>query len=190
MASRSMREQATGTLLVPWRGTVLHEWVDYNGHLRDAYYLLVFSMATDALMDMIGLDAAGRAASGHSMFTLESHINYLLEVKQATPIEVRTQILGVDAKRMHLYHSLYAEGTDTLLSVNEQMQLSVDMSGPRASPFPPGVWPNVQALAGQHADLPRPAYAGRSIALGVRSCLLPLDSLSSNGTSRGAKGKT
>jgi acyl-CoA thioester hydrolase len=30
---------------------VLPEWTDYNGHLRDAYYLLVFSMATDALMD-------------------------------------------------------------------------------------------------------------------------------------------
>jgi hypothetical protein len=77
-----MTEPVAGQLLTPWRGTVLPEWTDYNGHLRDAYYLLVFSMATDAMMDMIGLDEAGRAATGHSMFTLESHINYLLEVKQ------------------------------------------------------------------------------------------------------------
>ena len=32
-------------------------WVDYNGHLRDAFYLLIFSYATDALMDILGLDS-------------------------------------------------------------------------------------------------------------------------------------
>ncbi len=154
-----------GPLLTPWRGTVLPAWVDYNGHLRDAYYLLVFSMATDALMDMIGLDETGRAATGHSMFTLESHINYLLEVKEGTPIEVHTQILGVDAKRLHIFHFLYVAGTEVLLSVNEQMQLNVDMAGPRAAPFAPTVLPRVQALAAAHAGLQRPKYAGRSIAL-------------------------
>ncbi|MGY5799659.1 thioesterase family protein, partial [Rheinheimera faecalis] len=45
------------------------EWVDYNGHLRDAFYLLVFSYATDALMAHIGLDSQNRDASGHSLFT-------------------------------------------------------------------------------------------------------------------------
>ena len=156
---------APGPLLTPWRGTVLAEWTDYNGHLRDAYYLLVFSMATDAMMDMIGLDAAGRTATGHSMFTLESHINYLLEVKQGAAIEVKTQILGLDAKRLHVYHSLFVAGTDTLLAVNEQMQLNVDMSGPRAAPFAAPVLPRLQALAAPHVGLPRPKYAGRSIAL-------------------------
>ena len=94
-----MTEPAADALLIPWHGTVLPEWTDYNGHLRDAFYLLVFSMATDALMDTIGLDEAGRAATGHSMFTLEAHINYLLEVRQDKAIEVRTQILGSDTKR-------------------------------------------------------------------------------------------
>jgi len=161
-----MREvAAAGGLLTLWRGTVLPDWTDYNGHLRDAYYLLVFSLATDALMDEIGLDEAGRADTGHSMFTLESHLNYLQEVKEGTPIEVHTQILGVDAKRMHLFHFLHVAGADTLLSVNEQMQLNVDMAGPRAAPFALAVLPRVQALAAAHAGLPRPKHAGRSIAL-------------------------
>ena len=156
---------AGGALLTPWRGTVLPEWTDYNGHLRDAYYLLVFSLATDALMDMIGLDEAGRSATGHSMFTLESHINYLHEVKEGTQIAVHTQVLGADVRRLHVYHSLFVAGTQTLLAVNEQMQLNVDMSGPRAAPFAPAVLPRVQALAAAHAGLPQPTYAGRSIAL-------------------------
>lgn len=162
-----MREPEPASLLRSWRGTVLREWTDYNGHLRDAYYLLVFSMATDAIMDMIGLDEAGRAATGHSMFTLESHVNYLLEVKEGALIEVHTQILGVDAKRMHLFHRLFVVGAETLLAVNEQMQINVDMAGPRATPFAPGVSARVQALAAAHAGLPRPEHAGRSIALPV-----------------------
>lgn len=151
--------------LVTWRGQVRQEWVDYNGHLNDGYYMVVFSFATDALMGLVGLDLAGRQATGHSIFTLESHINYLLEVKQGVAIEVRTQILGADAKRLQVYHGLHVAGTEPLLAANEQMLLNVDMSGPRAAPFAPSVLPRVQALAGQHRGLPRPKYSGRTIAL-------------------------
>ncbi|PKL97622.1 MAG: 4-hydroxybenzoyl-CoA thioesterase, partial [Gammaproteobacteria bacterium HGW-Gammaproteobacteria-9] len=37
--------------LPTYRTTISTEWVDYNGHLRDAFYLLIFSYATDALME-------------------------------------------------------------------------------------------------------------------------------------------
>lgn len=66
------------------------DWVDYNGHLRDAFYLLIFSYATDALMDTLGLDSENREASGHSLFTLELHLNYLHEVKLGAEVEVHT----------------------------------------------------------------------------------------------------
>lgn len=156
---------ATATALTTWRGTVRPEWVDYNGHLNDGYYMVVFSQATEALMDLIGLDAAGRQASGHSIFTLESHINYLLEVKLDTPIEVRSQVLGSDAKRLQVYHALHVAGTEPLLAANEQMLLNVDMAGPRAAPFAPSVAPRVAALTEQHRAMARPKYAGRAIAL-------------------------
>jgi len=48
------------TAPVVYRDTVRAEWVDYNGHLRDAFYMLIYSYATDALLDAIGLDAAAR----------------------------------------------------------------------------------------------------------------------------------
>ncbi len=162
--SLSMTE-TTGAQLTAWSGTVLPQWVDYNGHLNDGYYMVVFSQATDAVMTLIGLDEAGRMATGHSIFTLESHINYLLEVKQGKEIEVRTQVLGSDAKRLQIYHSMVLAGTDTLLAVSEQMLLNVDMSGPRAAPFAPAVMARVQALTLAHRELPRPKYAGRTIAL-------------------------
>jgi acyl-CoA thioester hydrolase len=152
-------------LLTTWRGTVLPQWVDYNGHLNDAYYMVVFSEATNALMGMIGLDDAGRKATGHTIYTLEAHINYLQEVRQDVAIVVRTQILGSDAKRLQIYQTLHRADDDTLLAANEQMLLNIDVSGPRAAPFAPTVSARVQMLTLAHKRLPRPKYAGRAIAL-------------------------
>ena len=148
-----------------WRGTVAQDWVDYNGHLRDAYYLLIFSFASDGLMDLMGLDAQGRAASGHTLYTLETHLNYWHEVKQGADVEVCTQLVGLNAKRLHICHGLYLRGGDTLLASNEQMLVNIDTAGPRSSPFHPDVAARLQPMAQQHSALPRPKYAGRSIAL-------------------------
>jgi acyl-CoA thioester hydrolase len=152
-------------LLTTWSGAIAPEWVDYNGHLRDAYYLLLFSFASDDLMDRIGLDEAGRKATGHTFYSLETHLNYLLEVKQGAAVEVRTQILGMDAKRVDVYHTLHLQGSDTLLAANQQMLINIDSSGPKSAPFAPGVRDQLQAIATAQAHLPRPAYAGRTIAL-------------------------
>ncbi len=159
-----MSEQPAAPLSI-WRGVVLPQWTDYNSHLNDAYYMVVFSLATEQLMAGIGLDEAGRKSTGHSIFTLESHINYLLEVKQGVAIEVRTQILGADAKRMDVYHTLHAADSEPVLAANQQMLLNVDMGQRRAAPFAASVLLRVQALAAQHQGLAKPKYAGRSIAL-------------------------
>jgi acyl-CoA thioester hydrolase len=156
-------------LITTWSGVVEAQWVDYNGHLRDAYYMLLFSFASDGLMERIGLDAAGREATGHTFYSLETHVNYLLEVKESAAIEVRTQILGMDTKRVDVYHALHLLETGALLAANEQMLINIDMKGesggPKSAPFSAGVRHKLQLLAAAHAQLPRPAYAGRTIAL-------------------------
>jgi acyl-CoA thioester hydrolase len=141
------------------------DWVDYNGHLRDAYYLLIFSQAVDALMDQIGLDETARAATGHSLFTLEAHINYLHEVKKDQAVTVRLHILAHDKKRLHLYLSLYREGSDDPVAVSEQMLLHVDTNGPRSAPFSPTTQARIEGLLVAQGDHPKPQYAGRVIAL-------------------------
>ncbi len=161
--------EAAAAPLSLWRGTVLPQWVDYNGHLNDGYYMVVFSQATDALMESIGLGPAGRQATGHTIYTLEAHINYLQEVRQDVPIEVRVQVLGSDTKRLHVYMTLHVADTEPVLAASEQMFLNVDSAGPRAARFAPGVLPRVQALTAAHKRLARPKYAGRTIALPAES---------------------
>jgi acyl-CoA thioester hydrolase len=151
--------------LSTYRSAVLPDWVDYNGHLRDAYYLLLFSLATDALMAQLGLDEAGRAATGHSLYTLECHLNFVQEVKLGQQVEVRTQILGHDQKRLHLNHSLHLLDEAPLLAASEQMLLNVATAAARATPFAELVLSRVEALARAHQGLPAPRFAGRAISL-------------------------
>ncbi|MCA3824998.1 MAG: thioesterase family protein, partial [Burkholderia sp.] len=114
------------TPLTIYRDVVRPEWVDYNGHLRDAFYLLIFSFATDALLDRIGLDDAARRERGRSVYTLEAHVNYLHEIKEGTQVRVDARVLAHDAKRLHLYLERFAQGHDDAVSASEQMLLHVD----------------------------------------------------------------
>ena len=151
--------------LTTYQTRIIPDWVDYNGHLRDAFYLLIFSYATDALMDSLDMDSSNREASGHSLFTLELHLNYLHEVKLDADVEVRTQIIGYDGKRLHLYHSLHLTGDDKELTGNEQMLLHVDLAGPHSTPFSEATLARLKAIVTEQADLPAPQYIGRVIAL-------------------------
>ena len=64
-----------------YRAPVEAAWIDYNGHMNVAYYVLMFDRATDALLDRLGLGAAYRRRTDHSLFVLESHVTYEREVK-------------------------------------------------------------------------------------------------------------
>lgn len=156
--------------LITYQTPILADWVDYNGHLRDAFYLLIFSYATDAFMDRIGLANDNRDASGHSLFTLECHINYLDEVKLNEAVEVHTQIIAHDQKRVQLYHSLHRAGSDDLLSASEQMLLHVDLgAGPRSALFSEAVLHELLGIVESQRNLPAPQYVGRVIGLPART---------------------
>ncbi|WP_313739631.1 thioesterase family protein [Pseudomonas sp.] len=150
---------------ITYRTTILEDWVDYNGHLRDAYYLLIFSYATDALMARIGLDADSRGQSGHSLFTLEAHVNYLHEVRLGTQVWVQTHIVDFDHKRLLVYHTLHREGSDAALAASEQMLLHVDMAGPKSTPFAERSLQALRALAAQPPEQAALQWRARALSL-------------------------
>ncbi len=147
------------------RAQVRPEWVDYNGHMHAAYYVLVFGDTTDALLDHIGIDAACREATAASVYTLEAHVSYLDEVGDGAPLAVTTQILDIDEKRLHVFHAMRHGGDGSVLATEELMLLHVATGPPRGAPFPPAVAARLAALEAAHEALPRPAQAGRRIAM-------------------------
>jgi acyl-CoA thioester hydrolase len=136
------------------------EWIDYNGHMMDAYYFMAFAEATEAFLDHVGLGQAYRERTGDGIYTVESHLCFRSEVRVAATIEYQTQLLGHDAKRLHVFHLMTSDGT--IAATCELMFLHV--SNERVTPMPADRLDAVAMLAAAHAPLPRPA-AGRSIAM-------------------------
>ncbi len=144
--------------------TVLPEWVDYNGHMNVAFYVLAFDHATDALLDYLDLGAGYRDRSGHSNFVVEAHVTYGRELHQGDEMRFTTQVLGADAKRLHVFHRML-NGAGEVAATNELMIVNVDMAARRSAPMPDDARKRAEDAASAHAGLPRPPEAGRVISL-------------------------
>ncbi len=81
---------------------MIPEWIDYNGHMTEHRYLDVFGRATDRFLAHIGVDEA-YLKSGHSYYTVETHIMHLGEAKAGDALHVETQLLSFDEKRVHVF---------------------------------------------------------------------------------------
>ena len=138
------------------RQRVLPEWIDYNGHLSEAYYVLVFGFATDALMERVGMDRAYLQQSGCSLYTVEAHVRYLREVAPDSELRITSRVVDAGAKKLRVCHEMVVEGT--LVATEEVMALHVDGEQGRAAAFPQRIADDLAARLE-----PAPEYAGRSI---------------------------
>jgi len=152
-------------LLKLYRDRVRPEWIDYNGHMNEAFYLLVFSRATDAFMDHIGMDHRSEERQRTSLYTLETHLCYLEETGVGEDIEVGTLLVDHDAKRFHLLHRMFESKSGKELATAEMILLHVDMAGPKSSPFPEAVANALAGVRDSQANAVRPEQIGRSIGI-------------------------
>jgi acyl-CoA thioester hydrolase len=108
-----------------YKATIEPSWIDYNGHLRDAYYGLVASYAVDDVMDHLGLDAAYRERTRCTLFTLEVHLHYLHEVKSSDDLTLESWVLDADRKRILLGCRFVCSRVSEPVATAEMMLLHV-----------------------------------------------------------------
>ena len=144
-----------------YSATVRPEWIDDNGHMNLAYYVLVFDGATDLICEAVSLGAAHRRASRTSVFAAETHILYRAELLLGDQVSVRSQLIATDAKRIHLAHEMHRANEP--VAFQEVMLLHVSLDTRRVTPFPPDILAQVSSLAADHATLPRPPWLGRRL---------------------------
>ena len=144
--------------------TVKPEWIDHNGHLNMAFYSVLFDQGVDQVWATLGLGEAYVKERAMTTFLAEFHILYSRELHVGDEVIATYQILDHDAKRIHAFQELWH--VDGWLSASgEALHLSIDQSGPRVAPFPDDIMARINALAADHATLPRPEAAGRTIGI-------------------------
>jgi acyl-CoA thioester hydrolase len=148
-----------------FEGVILPEWIDANGHMNLAYYVVLFDQATDLLYDAIGVGQAYRDATGNSTFTAEAHTLYQREVRVGERVRVVPHLLGADAKRLHYFHEMFHAQGGHRVATQELMALHIDMAARRVAPFPPDLHARIQATVTERAGTELPNGVGRRIAM-------------------------
>ncbi|MFA7438747.1 thioesterase family protein [Castellaniella sp.] len=142
---------------------VAAEWLDDNGHMYDTEYGRLFCIASNCLMDGIGLDTQGRQTYDCTLYTLETHVRYLGKVRQGEVLKVTNRILDRDAKRIHAFFSIYrADGQ--LIATGERLFIAMSTTTRRPTTLPEAVQKRLDTY-GQLAHSAWPAAAGRPMGI-------------------------
>jgi len=158
-----MTNHSQPTSLSIYQTKVKPEWIDYNDHMNDGYYVVAFTVATDAVQDHIGLDEAYRKSTNCTLYTVEAHVTYLREVKVDTNLRFESYVLGVDTKRLHLFHTMINADEEYVAATHELMLLHVDQTIGRTAPMPEDMLARTQLLRNEHAQLDLPDQVGSRI---------------------------
>ncbi len=153
------------TYVTSYDAVVRPEWIDSNGHMNLAYYVVVFDLATDRFYDEIGIGNAYRAATGNSSFVAETHTVYEREVHLGDKVHIRTWLLGADSKRVHYFHEMFHVDSGERSAVQELMALHIDMNLRKVSAFPPELEASLADMVRRFAPVELPKGAGRRIAM-------------------------
>ncbi|NKB63252.1 MAG: thioesterase [Gammaproteobacteria bacterium] len=137
----------------------MDSWLDAYGHLNEAYYLVPFSNATWKLQDYFGVGVDYFDQTGCAMYTVETHLRYLNDVRKPAVMEIESIILGADSKRIWFAHKMIVNGT--LCATGEFMVLHYDTRANRTTAMPESV---LETLQQAEVD-DKPEWVGRSLKL-------------------------
>ena len=145
--------------------TVLPEWIDYNGHMNVAYYILAIDTSLDEAFDGLGIGVALVKSHRMGPMALGSQIHYLDEMFEGQRFNCDLQILDADHKRMHMFVTMNNLDKGTVAATYESLSMNVDLEARKSANYPDEVLPTIMALKEAHAGLPRPELAGAKIGI-------------------------
>lgn len=151
--------------LAPHVTRVRPEWIDYNGHLNLAYYVVAFDQCVDQVFDRIDIGLRYRREEELGTFAAETHTLYEQEVLEGDPLRIVMHVLAVDDKRMHGFLEMFHAEKGFRAAAQELMYLHVDLKIRRVCPWPEKIRARIDAMAAHSATLPPPPGTGRRIAM-------------------------
>ncbi|MBB3772475.1 MULTISPECIES: thioesterase family protein [Ancylobacter] len=148
--------------------TVEPNWVDHNGHVRSAFYSLLFDRAVDEAIFLVGLGPIAAEHAGASFFAVEAHHRIHRELRAGHQVRVTLRLVNYDDKRMHLFQELHHAREGWIAATCEQIAQHVEPGSRRIVPFPDEVLERLALMKAAHGALPRPDGLGRPVNMPIR----------------------
>ena len=113
------------------------EWTDYNGHLNVAYYVHVFDIAADIMLDNFKMGGQSAIKDKRTTFVAEMHTHYFQEVRLGEEVETHITYVDHDKKRIYYKLSMFNKEKKYLAATNEVLSLYVDLNKRKVVEFDP-----------------------------------------------------
>ena len=107
---------------------VIKEWTDYNGHLNVAFYVHIFDIAADVMLDNFNMGGKSAKKDKKTTFVAEMHTIYNQEVRLGEEVETHITYVDHDKKRIHYRLSMFHKDKKYLAATNEVLSLYVDLT--------------------------------------------------------------
>ncbi len=107
---------------------IIKEWTDYNNHLNVAYYVRVFDIAADIMLDNFKMGEQSVKKDKRTTFVAEMHTIYKQEVRLGEEVETHLTYVDHDKKRIHYRLSMFHKEKKYLAATNEVLSLYVDLN--------------------------------------------------------------
>ena len=107
---------------------VIKEWTDYNGHLNVAFYVYIFDMAADVMLDNFKMGGQSAKEDKKTTFVAEMYTAYKQEVRLGEEVEIHLTYADHDKKRIHYRLSMFHKEKKYLAATNEVLSLYVDLN--------------------------------------------------------------
>ena len=107
---------------------VKKEWTDYNGHLNVAYYVHIFDIAADVMLDSFKMGGQSAKENQKTTFVAEMYTAYKQEVRLGEEVETHLTYVDRDKKRIHYRLSMFHKEKNYLAATNEVLSLYVDLT--------------------------------------------------------------
>ena len=107
---------------------ILKEWTDYNGHLNVAFYVHIFDLAADVMLDNFKMGGLSAKKDKKTTFVAEMYTAYKQEVRLGEEVETHLTYVDHDKKRIHYRLSMFHKEKKYLAATNEVLSLYVDLN--------------------------------------------------------------
>ena len=141
------------------------DWIDYNGHMNVGYYHVAFDLAAEEFFHHLGFTPEFRRRHDGTTYALESHLNFLREVKQGDPLRFEARLLDFGVKRVHFYQEMFHAREGYLAASCECLSSFVSRATRRTAPVPPELGERLARIKAEHAVLARPWQVGHAISV-------------------------